>query len=64
MTRQELKIFISDKLKIKNVDVDRFIDDNIINLNDFALAFGSVGKMAVELIASETKKYDLSKYAI
>lgn len=64
MTRQQLKEFISNKLKLNNVDVDRFIDENRINLQDVACAFGAVGEMAVKLIASETKDYDLSKYAI
>lgn len=64
MTRQQLKEFISNNLRLNNVEVDRFIDDNRIDLKDVACAFGAVGEMAVELIASETKKYDLSKYAI
>jgi hypothetical protein len=64
MTRQDLKKFVNDKLKLNNVDVDRFIDENRINLEDVACAFGAVGEMAIELIASETKDYDLSKYAI
>ena len=64
MTRQQLKEFISNDLKLNNVDVDRFIDENRINLKDVACAFGAVGEMAVELIATATKKYELNKYAI
>lgn len=64
MTRQELKEFVNDKLKLNNVDVDRFIDENRINLEDVACAFGAVKEMKVELIASETKTYELSKYAV
>lgn len=64
MTRQELKEFVNDKLKLNNVDMDRFIDENRINLKDVACAFGAVGEMAVELIATETKRYELNKYAV
>lgn len=64
MTRQELKEFISDKLGLNNVDIDSFIDENRINLKDVACAFGAVGEMAVELIATETKRYELNKYAV